>query len=156
MSMISSQIDALRKAAQTERDLGRHELERTLLEAADTICELSGRLTHWELHECPGCKNVVDLQEALDENARLQSQADEWRRVAQSKQDVIDHMRDARAENAKLRELVRDMHKALFSLNLDHCQACPREDACVFVHKSFGCDECAFERDMCELGIEVG
>ena len=53
------------------------------------------------------------------------------------------------AENAKLRELVRDMHKALFSLNLDHCQACPREDTCVFIH------ECAFERDMRELGIEV-
>ena len=52
-------------------------------------------------------------------------------------------------ENAKLRELVRDMHKALFSLNLDHCQACPREDTCVFIH------ECAFERDMRELGIEV-
>lgn len=60
-----------------------------------------------------------------------------------------------RDENAKLRELVRDMHKALFSLNLDHCQACPREDACVFVHKSFDCDECAFERDMRELGVEV-
>lgn len=60
-----------------------------------------------------------------------------------------------KAENAKLRELVRDMHKALFSLNLDHCQACPREDACVFMHKSFDCDECAFERDMHELGVEV-
>ena len=58
-------------------------------------------------------------------------------------------------ENAKLRELVRDMCKALFSLNLDYCQACPREDACVFVHKSFDCDECAFERDMRELGVEV-
>ena len=59
------------------------------------------------------------------------------------------------AENAKLRELVLDMHKALFSLNLDYCQACPREDACVFVHKSFDCDECAFELDMRDLGIEV-
>ena len=56
---------------------------------------------------------------------------------------------DLAAENAKLRELVRDMHKALFSLNLDHCQACPREDTCVFIH------ECAFERDMRELGVEV-
>ena len=58
-------------------------------------------------------------------------------------------MERLQAENAKLRELVRDMHKALFSLNLDHCQACPREDTCVFIH------ECAFERDMRELGIEV-
>ena len=58
-------------------------------------------------------------------------------------------------ENAKLRELCADMHKALFSLNLDHCQACPREDACVFMHKSFDCNECAFEHDMRELGVEV-
>lgn len=33
---------------------------------------------------------------------------------------------DLKAENAKLRELVRDMRKALFTLNIDHCQACPR------------------------------
>ena len=59
------------------------------------------------------------------------------------------------SENARLRELVRDMHKALFSLNLDHCQACPRDDACVFMHKSFDCNECAFEHDMRELGVEV-
>ena len=66
-----------------------------------------------------------------------------------------DKMACLEAENAKLRELVRDLYKALFSLNLDHCQACPREDACVFTHKSFDCDECAFERDMCELGVGV-
>ena len=65
------------------------------------------------------------------------------------------HVETLQAENAKLRELVRDMHKALFSLNLDHCQACPREDACVFMHKSFDCGECTFERDMRELGVEV-
>lgn len=72
--------------------------------------------------------------------------------------DMVNARLDAdalQAENHKLRELVRDMHKALFSLNLDHCQACPREDACVFVHRSFDCDECAFEHDMRELGIEV-
>lgn len=69
--------------------------------------------------------------------------------------DAMCIVNDTAAENAMLRELVRDMHKALFSLNLDHCQACPREDACVFVHKSFDCDECAFERDMRELEIEV-
>ena len=59
-------------------------------------------------------------------------------------------------ENEKLRGLVRDMYKALFNLNLDHCQACPREDACVLLmHKSLDCRECAFERDMRELGVEV-
>lgn len=72
--------------------------------------------------------------------------------VSQPVKDIIESLE---TENAKLRELCADMHKALFSLNLDHCQACPREDACVFMHKSFDCDECAFERDMRELGIEV-
>lgn len=32
---------------------------------------LRERLVHMELHECPGCKNVADLQEALAENAKL-------------------------------------------------------------------------------------
>lgn len=76
MSMISEQVDRLRKVAQVERDLGRHEFEQVLLDAADTIWELSGRLTHWELHECPGCKNVADLQEALAENAKLRELVD--------------------------------------------------------------------------------
>lgn len=38
------------------------------------------------------------------ENAKLRVERDEWRRVAVSKQDSIDHMRDANAENAKLRK----------------------------------------------------
>ena len=38
------------------------------------------------------------------ENAKLRTERDEWRRVAEAKQDIIDHMRDARAENAKLLE----------------------------------------------------
>jgi len=38
------------------------------------------------------------------DNARLRVERDEWRRVAVSKQDIIDHMRDANAENAALRK----------------------------------------------------
>lgn len=79
-----------------------------------------------------------------------------YQRVLKAHNDAVERqIATEQSENAKLRELVRDMHKALFSLNLDHCQACPRDDACVFVHKSFDCDECAFERDMRELRIEV-
>lgn len=63
---------------------------------------------------------------------------------------------DLLRENARLRELVQVMHKALFSLNIDKCQACPREDACVFIHSAFDTDECAIEFDMRELGMEVG
>ena len=79
------------------------------------------------------------LQEARAENSLLTMRLNAEHLVRQN----------VERENAKLLELVRDMHKALFSLNLDHCQACPREDTCVFIH------ECAFERDMRELGVEV-
>ena len=30
---------------------------------------------HYELEHCPACKNVADLQEALDENAKLRELA---------------------------------------------------------------------------------
>lgn len=79
------------------------------------------------------------LQEARAENSLLTMRLNAEHLVRQN----------VERENAKLLELVRDMHKALFSLNLDHCQACPREDTCVFIH------ECAFERDMRDLGVEV-
>lgn len=45
------------------------------------------------------------IDELCAEVERLRQERDEWRRVAESKQDIIDHMRDARGENAKLREL---------------------------------------------------
>lgn len=60
--------------------------------------------------ECGGAFRESDVDDALEgENAKLRTERDEWRRVAEAKQDIIDHMRDARAENAKLRELVKDM-----------------------------------------------
>ena len=83
--------ERLRRAARTHRILGNHTAEGLYLEAADTICRLqaendklrgkdhayayeagySDGATHYELEHCPACKNVADLQEALDENARL-------------------------------------------------------------------------------------
>ena len=96
------------------------------------------------------------VSELEAENARLQSQADEWRRVAQSKQDVIDHMRDARAENAKLRELVRDMER--WCTSGADCTECPFIDECDDAYGEYRA--CAgwpvIHRRMRELGIEVG
>lgn len=43
------------------------------------------------------------VDELQAENDKLRTERDEWRHVAEAKQDIIDHMRDARAENAKLR-----------------------------------------------------
>lgn len=40
---------------------------------------------HYELEHCPACKNIADLQEALDENAKLRElcvKALEWLRWA--------------------------------------------------------------------------
>ena len=33
--------------------------------------ELRADQAHWELGNCPSCPNIADLQEALDENAKL-------------------------------------------------------------------------------------
>ena len=77
MSMLSAQCDKLRNLAeQVEWEMP--EASKAMRDAADTIWDLRNRLNdliyeqaHWELANCPGCKNVADLQEALDENARL-------------------------------------------------------------------------------------
>lgn len=69
--------------------------------------------------------------------------------------DVFCENNDLRMENDELRKLALEMYKAFFSLRIDHCQACPREDACVLTRGSFGGEECAFESDMRDLGIEV-
>lgn len=48
-----------------------------------------------------------DIGRLERENANLRVERDEWHRVAESKQDIIDHMRDDHAENAELcREIV--------------------------------------------------
>ena len=61
-----------------------------------------------------------------------------------------------RAENAKLRQLVRDMHKALFTLDIDYCQACPRDNVNGPCTKFMVCGgECSIEKDMRDLKIEV-
>ena len=93
-------------------------------------------------------ENANLLERITTQKQTIQAYRDEsreWREVAERVQ----------AENTKLQRLVTDIHKALFALSVDHCQACPREDACVFIHKSFDDNECAIERDMQELGVEV-
>lgn len=64
MSMLSAQVEELRKAAQTYRTLGNHELELMLCDAADTIWGLRNRLA-----------GMVDMREhariAETENAKL-------------------------------------------------------------------------------------
>ena len=63
---------------------------------------------------------------------------------------------ELQAENAKLRRIAADIHKALFSLDIDHCQACPRDtiNGPCTKYSVFGDDECSIEKDMRELGVE--
>ena len=68
---------------------------------------------------------------------------------------VYAHILEIEEVSERLRSTLRDMSKAFLTLDVDHCQACPRDMACTFIHKSFDTRECAFERDMLELGIEV-
>ena len=41
----------------------------------DELCQENERLradqAHWELGNCPNCPNIADLQEALEQNAKL-------------------------------------------------------------------------------------
>lgn len=67
------------------------------------------------------------------------------------------HVKRIEDENAKLRKIAADIHRALFSLDIDHCQACPRDtiNGPCTKYMAFGSDECSIEEDMRELGIEV-
>ena len=59
-----------------------------------------------------------------------------------------------KAENAELRELVRDMHRRLYNANL--CAMCPDAEVCCL---GLGWEQCTMLDDledrMRELGIEV-
>ena len=86
MSMISAQIDELRKLADGQAPY--RDARAVMLEAADTI---------WELRD--------DLQRANAENAKLREERDMYR-------DLVGMM-DHPDVNSKLRELVRDMFYAV-------------------------------------------
>lgn len=93
------------------------------------------------LHNLP-CEQVSDrLIELEDENAKLRAERDEWHRVVASKQDIIDHMRDARAENSKLRELISELYACSQQCG---CDRCGYRDGCTMLDRMRG------------LGIEVG
>ena len=91
---------------------------------------------HYELEHCPACKNVADLQEALEDNAKLREQLEYALQTSRARLETIDRLK---AENAKLREYAKLMHTHIKVC----CDACGE---CGF------CDIDALTR---ELGIEV-
>ena len=65
--------------------------------------KLRADAAHWELEHCPACKNIADLQEALDENARLRKAMDFQ---ALELGCMTDNRDVLHVENARLRQLV--------------------------------------------------
>ena len=46
-------------------------LERRIDELCAEVERLHADQAHWELGNCPSCPNIADLQEALEQNAKL-------------------------------------------------------------------------------------
>lgn len=95
---------------------------------------------NYELEHCPACKNVADLQEALDENARLRSELESVGIAAYlyGRTDLAD-------ENAKLRELARGLGQCAQGVDCEDCLLYDLSEP----------DHCREERLSRELGIEV-
>ena len=150
MSMISMQVDRLRDRAmrveiflEGSTDAIPTDTHIQLRDAADTIWELRNKMC-----------GMVDARERArvleSENAKLRAERDEWHRVAVSKQDIIDHMRDARADNAKLRELAHDMWRLLLATGNDDLVLSVAVNGVV--KEVIDAEELA--KAMCDLGIE--
>lgn len=108
---------------------------------------------HYELEHCPACANVADLQEALEENAKLREEQREYQATIDS---LVDECTDHKDENAKLRELAKQMHICLTRPKVyDGKQPYLTATECPYFTEG-ACDynACGFERRMRELGIE--
>ena len=112
MSILSAQCERLRSLANNLRQTSRGHKEyiSAMRDVADTIWKL--RNTNLDM------ANENDDLKA--ENAKLRVQRDEWRRVAEAKQDIIDHMRDARSDNARLRKLAGDLYSYFHGVVMDN------------------------------------
>lgn len=103
-------------------------------------------------------ERIVTLK---DENKKLQERVEwldgECRKSMGASHKFFEMVGEYQKENEKLRKLVRDMRKAFFVLDIDHCQACPRDTINGPCTKYLvgGSNECSFEEDMRELGVEV-
>ena len=142
-------------------------LERRIDELCAEVERLHADQAHWELGNCPGCPNIADLQEALEQNAKLREQTERLVTLLRNDCDIEASwdglrkfwyigltesgclMRDrackAEAENAKLRELVSGLE---YCAQGHVCDCCPLYDPSGTNHHR--CE--SLER---ELGIEV-
>ena len=123
-------------------------LEKRIDELCQENEQLHAAQAYWELGNCPSCPNVVSLQEALEQNAKLREQTELLVTLLRNDCDIEASwdglrrfwsieltengclMRDrackAEAENAKLRELV---HGFAIYRHFD-CQHCGYREQC--------------------------
>ena len=95
---------------------------------------------NYELDHCPACKNVADLQEVLEENAKLREQI-HWLKQGDilhvlTDQEYIDQCERERLmqvsidaldkENAKLRELIRELFRDFANADYELKSRCGR------------------------------
>ena len=88
---LCAEVEKYRSARDASVDLATKTIDR-IRELEAEVERLHADQAHWELGNCPSCPNIADLQEALEQNAKLRGQYEA----------VID---DYRSEVAKLREL---------------------------------------------------
>ncbi len=100
---------------------------------------------HYELEHCHACKNVADLQKALDDKAKTFEVGKRWMAKAARLE----------SENAKLRKQVLEMMR--FFDDGDYCATCEKAAECD-AQEEYD-DNClmrgVFHDSIRELGIEV-
>lgn len=161
--MFGSQIDELRKSADEWNASNMFELARMCREAADIITDLRDDLqranaenarlreenqsigmaayevgykdgsVHYELEHCSACKNIADLQEALEENAKLRELVCSLHRA------YVGALNEAEGLDA--------------GIIWEYCDMIETELAKS--HAKFEADRHRFDVAMSELGIEV-
>lgn len=104
-------------------------LERRIDELCAKVERLHADQAHWELGNCPSCPNVVSLQEALEQNAKL-------RELCEDMYGFIKRMDS-------------ECGDVTFSDCFDYCKHDTADDGCTKTGM------CWYERRMRELGVEV-
>jgi hypothetical protein len=70
-------------------DIGRLEVENAKLR--EQVERLHADQAHWELGNCPSCPNIADLQEALEQNAKLRELVNGWDFCSKTKSPTFDN-----------------------------------------------------------------
>lgn len=118
-----------------------------MAEIGNVTVRVDAVITDEQYHEAMSAVSAANEYIAALEadNAKLRVERDEWHRVAVSKQDIIDHMRDTSSSNMRLRELCADMFDGM--CDHDHCYTCH--------HWQDGYNGCEYHERMAQLGVEV-